>query len=966
MRIYLFAFLVCFSVGHTSAQTGASKKTRLAIDTVKTTTPSTADARSSWSFLSLGACGVDVFLKDHPTFDGRGTIIAVLDDGVDPGLLGLLETSDGKRKMLDVQDFSGTGDLTYQTAERRGDELYFNGKKVLNGLDKKNINSVGNKYFYAVLNETRFKNGLSDINFNDKKDDTFGVVVFEDATNHFSAIVDADGDGDLTDESIVTNFKEHGDLYRLRSPKNSSLKDERFLSGAVNIFPDEHRINLYLADGGHGTHVAGIAGGCNIDGQQGFNGVAPGAQMVAVKFSDNINGGVTVTNSMKRAYEYVVGLAKETGKPVIANMSFGIGSEIEGRSIMDEWLDSLLDAHPEVTVCIAAGNEGPGISNIGLPGTARSVITSAAALPYDTGRDLYGLKMTKTIIWDFSSRGAELAKPDIASPGTAISTVPDYVTHDRYNGTSMASPYTTGCCAVLASAMLQSFSGYVPNAVAIKRALQLGAVHIENMTPLDEGAGLVNVPKAFEQLSIWQRDHIPPTQYLIKVPVPNTVGYGTAAYYRNGYYPKSGDRTTFQITPLDEKKDNSRSSKLGFHAFELVSASPWIEPIQTSIYRRGDGALEASVRYDEQQLKVPGMYVGKVLAYKKGAPRKNPEFELWNTVIIPNELTQTQNYTAEIKNIPVKSGYLSRQFFRMPPSTKAVEITLSGDEGASNTDAIIVDNDGKTFDAVRLKPKDGVEEKSRWISAEDLREGIWEIIVKRGLGSDDENPSVVTLKVQAYPMDITDATFSATPEAGMNGRFNLTNHTTTVFEIGKPTAQILGYGRTIDTTISSGDTYMLMIAPRKGEHRASFDVTLDRKDYNLFTDISLQILKPDSSTAFGGAFDFRESSAHVTFATNDSLTYLLKFKGGLADAAKPHMFKLHIQERREFFEAKTTLQAEMDKSSKLLNPGSPETFTFNKKIESTLPKGYNFYGRLRFDLSGLDRNDFDIPIVFAR
>ena len=764
----------------------------------------------------------------------------------------------------------------------------------------------------------------------------------------------------------MTNFKERGDLYRLRNQKNSPLKDERFLSGAINIFPEEHRINLYFADGGHGTHVAGIAGGCNIDGQQGFDGVAPGAQMVAVKFSDNTCGGVTITNSMKRSYEYVVKLAEETGKPVIVNMSFGIGSEIEGRSIMDQWLDSLLDAHPEVTVCIAAGNEGPGISNIGLPGTARSVITSAAALPYDTGRDLYGLKMTKTIIWDFSSRGAELAKPDISSPGTAISTVPDYVTHDRYNGTSMASPYTTGCCAVLTSAMLQSFPSVKPLAFTTKRALQLGAVHIENMTALDEGAGLVNVPKSFEYLSSWQKEHFEPTQFAIKVPIPNSVGYGTAAYYRNGYYPKNGDRTTFQITPVGEKKDNSRASKLGFHAYELVSASPWIEPIQTSIYHRGDGALEASVTYNEQQLKAPGIYVGKVLGYKKGEPKKTPEFELWNTVVVPNELTQSQNYTTEIKNITVKSGYLSRQFFRIPPSTKAVEITLSGDEGASNTDAIIIDNDGKTFDAVRLRPKEGPEEKTRWISGEDIHEGIWEVVVKRGLGSDDEKTATVSLKVRAIPIDISNVSFSASPEAGMAGRMDVTNQTTTAFEIGKPTAQILGYGRTIDTLISNGDTYILPIIPHKGEHRASFDVILDRKDYNLFTDIALQILKPDSSTAFGGGFDWREASAHVTFSTPDSLVYLLKFRGGLADSAKPHTFRLHIVERREFFEAKGSLLVEMEKTSKFLNPGSTEVFSFNKPIEGSLPNGYNFYGRLRFDLSGLDRNDFDIPIFFSR
>ena len=284
----------------------------------------------------------------------------------------MLETSEGKKKIIDVQDFAGTGDLYWQSAERDGDKLNLNGKTLLTGFDKINAKAFDGKYFFTNLPEDRFQNGLGDLNFNEKKNDNFGVVIFQDAKDHWSAIVDGDADGSVADEKILSNYKEHQHVFRFRSADRDEENDGRYLTGAVNIFPDEKRINLYFADGGHGTHVAGIAGGNRIDGQTGFNGVAPGAEMIALKFADNTMDGVTVSGSMKRAYEYVIKVAQETGKPVIVNMSFGIGSEIEGRSVMDEWLDSLLDAHPEVTVCISAGNDGPGISNIGLPGSART------------------------------------------------------------------------------------------------------------------------------------------------------------------------------------------------------------------------------------------------------------------------------------------------------------------------------------------------------------------------------------------------------------------------------------------------------------------------------------------------------------------------------------------------------------------------------------------------------------------
>ncbi|XP_037496438.1 tripeptidyl-peptidase 2-like [Jatropha curcas] len=55
--------------------------------------------------------GADRFIDAHPEFGGRGVVIAIFDSGVDPAAAGLQLTSDGKPKILDVIDCTGSGDI---------------------------------------------------------------------------------------------------------------------------------------------------------------------------------------------------------------------------------------------------------------------------------------------------------------------------------------------------------------------------------------------------------------------------------------------------------------------------------------------------------------------------------------------------------------------------------------------------------------------------------------------------------------------------------------------------------------------------------------------------------------------------------------------------------------------------------------------------------------------------------------
>ncbi|MBK6913929.1 MAG: hypothetical protein IPH11_09770 [Ignavibacteriales bacterium] len=86
------------------------------------------------TFLSLKDTGVEEFLQLHPEYDGRGTIIFILDTGVDIGVDGLVKTSAGDVKVIDVQDFTGEGDVLLFAAdinEQDGKSFFVNKEKTI-------------------------------------------------------------------------------------------------------------------------------------------------------------------------------------------------------------------------------------------------------------------------------------------------------------------------------------------------------------------------------------------------------------------------------------------------------------------------------------------------------------------------------------------------------------------------------------------------------------------------------------------------------------------------------------------------------------------------------------------------------------------------------------------------------------------------------------------------------------------
>src|SRR6266571_1283121 len=535
--------------------------------------------------MPLRSTGVEQFRAKHPTYDGRGVLIAILDTGVDPAVPGLIVTSAGAPKILDLRDFSGEGRVALSPVVPTADgTVAVGGRKLVGGGRIRRL-TTGTTWYAGMFRELPLgKLPASDINGNGTNTDAFPVIVVK-AVDGWVAFLDTNLNGSFEDEMPLHDYRQGRETIALgRHPLTIAAN---FTDGAAAPVLD-----LVFDTSGHGTHVAGIAAGHNLYNVQGFDGVAPGAQLLALKIANNARGGISVNGSMIRAMEYAARFATQRGLPLVLNMSFGVGNEQEGRAVIDSLINAFLVAHPDVVFAISAGNDGPGLSTMGFPGSADLALSVGALYPGVFSRAPQpGVPPAPDVLAWFSSRGGDTDKPDVLAPGVAFSAVPRWNTGDEIKGgTSMAAPHASGLAACLMSAVTQE--GRRPGAAEVMQALRISATPIAGATALVAGhQGAV---------------------YVVRTPAG-----GSAAFRRDGLAGPADTLQAFHVT-----------AALGIRAaqLELRSNVPWLSaPPQM---RAGAPATDVTVAYRAAALAAPGVYVGTVTARNPTDTLAGPLFAL--------------------------------------------------------------------------------------------------------------------------------------------------------------------------------------------------------------------------------------------------------------------------------------------------------------------------------------------------
>lgn len=298
----------------------------------------------------------------------------------------------------------------------------------------------------------------------------------------------------------------HGDLEFLDHVVQNVLGTTN-LNAYSSLLPVTYVENQPNTDtnSGHGTHVAGIAGGTGQKSDGKYEGVAPGADLIGYG-----SGAVLFILDAVGGFDYALTHQHEYGIRVINN-SWGSSGDFDPDDPVNVATKDAYDRN--IIVVFSAGNSGPGSDTHNPYAKAPWVISAGA------GNDAGELA-------DFSSRGSNKGatfmvdgetwtwkdQPTIVAPGVNIisartaspvgvlstdSDAEEIETaflpfYTQLSGTSMSAPHVAGIVAL----MLEVNPALAP--LEVKSILQQTATNMDGREAFEVGAGYVNAYAAVQ------------------------------------------------------------------------------------------------------------------------------------------------------------------------------------------------------------------------------------------------------------------------------------------------------------------------------------------------------------------------------------------------------------------------------------------------------------------------------------
>jgi subtilisin family serine protease len=812
--------------------------------------PPEVAAANGW--MPLASTGVERFRREHPTADGRGVLIAILDTGVDPAVPGLGATTTGQPKIADLRDFSNEGAVALSPVTAKGDTIEIGGR-LLGGVSRVRALAGDGPFFGGVVAELPLGVApAADLNGNGVVRDTLPLLVAR-GTGGWVVFADRDGDGSLAGERPVGDFL-RGREWLGWSPRGASPP----VGIGVNLDEADGRPRLTLVYDldSHGTHVAGIAAGHRIYGAAGLDGAAPGAQILGLKISNAGQGSVSTTGAIVRALDYAIRFAAERRQPLVVNLSFGVGNEIEGGARIDRMVDSVLRRHPEIVLTVSAGNDGPGMSTVGFPGSTPRALVVGATIPRNfLAPRADGTEPPEPIAF-FSARGGEVAKPDLVAPGVAYSTVPRWDAGDEVKqGTSMAAPQIAGAAALLVSAFAERKAS--ADGAAIRQALMATATPVAGASLVEGGRGVPDVEAAYQWLLR------PARQETVDVRGPNGVD---GALVIVGPGRTTPDKVEFRL----------RREASGARTFRLRSDAPWLRaPERVAV---ADSAT-VSLRLDPAALTPPGTSSATVSGWPEDT-LAGPAFRLPVTVIRPAALRGAR--TALMAGTRVGAGGLARSPF-IADSARPFAVQVTG--GAADQGlAFLHEPHGRPFRGGGVLALTGGQPARFQVDAEDVVPGSYEAVVSSSISG----PMTVALDVLQSPVELRlERTGERTLTAGLLNR-----------EAGRTRAEVSAALRGAESrqeVVGRGPSvYQLPVTAPDWARRLVIDVEMDRDQWGRVTDFGATLFDSTGRRLETDPLQYATGRTTLALEPGAERRLRLDLLPGFADPADSAEWRVHV------------------------------------------------------------------------